>query len=242
MWSKLVSRAIVHLGVLLEKEKGRIARKTLPAFANKPKGLVIQLPRRFKNPGRIVIGDGVRLGPDCVLSANTEYPGGSLQHPEGRHVTQTFEPTLTIGDRVSATAGLQIYALGEVTIGDDVMFAANIFICDSLHAYEDPNKPYKYQGMTDPDPIRIGRGCWIGQNVVILPGVTIGEFAIVGANSVVTRSIPPRSIAAGTPARVRKRWDGGTESWQSITDPAPGRAPAEGSARGELSVVRERSK
>jgi acetyltransferase-like isoleucine patch superfamily enzyme len=66
-------------------------------------------------------------------------------------------------------------------------------------------------------PIVIKRGCWIGQNVVIMPGVTIGELSIIGANSVVTGNIPPRSIAVGAPARVIKTWDAASRAWVPVT-------------------------
>jgi lipopolysaccharide O-acetyltransferase len=62
--------------------------------------------------------------------------------------------------------------------------------------------------------VEIGRGCWIGQNVVILPSVKIGEMSIIGANSVVTQSIPERSIAVGAPARVIKQWDDKNREWR----------------------------
>ena len=94
------------------------------------------------------------------------------------------------------------------------MFASNVFICDGLHSTRSAETPYKYQGMTRIAPIRIGRGSWIGQNVVILPGVNIGELVTVGANSVVTADIPPRSIALGNPAKVIKRWNATDGEWR----------------------------
>jgi acetyltransferase-like isoleucine patch superfamily enzyme len=59
-----------------------------------------------------------------------------------------------------------------------------------------------WQGFTSKGPTRIGDNCWFGVNCVITSGVTIGERCVIGANSVVTRDIPPRSIAAGVPAKV----------------------------------------
>ena len=76
--------------------------------------------------------------------------------------------------------------------------------------------PYKYQGIGRVAPVRIGRGAWIGQNVVISPGVTVGPLAIVGANAVVTRDVPAGCIALGTPARVVRRWDPDRGSWQRV--------------------------
>jgi acetyltransferase-like isoleucine patch superfamily enzyme len=215
---RVILKLVVKLGVLLERSGRQIGEASLPAFANRPKGFVMQLPRRIHNPERITLGDDVKLGPNSVLSANSEYPGGWMHHPEGRHVTQQFDSRIVIGHRVTATSALQVVALKEIVIEDDVMFASNNFICDGLHAYHHANEPYKYQGMTRIAPIRIGRGSWIGQNVIVMPGVTIGELAIVGANSVVTRDVPARCIAVGNPARVVKRWDEAAQRWQAVTD------------------------
>jgi acetyltransferase-like isoleucine patch superfamily enzyme len=66
-------------------------------------------------------------------------------------------------------------------------------------------------------PIVIKRGCWIGQNVVVMPGVTIGELSIIGANSVVTRDVPARSIAVGSPATVIKTWDATGRRWVAVS-------------------------
>ena len=213
--ARMIKRLLVRLGVVLNRLDGEIARASLPQFATNPKSLTIQHPSRFNNPDRIHLGDDVKIGPNSVLSANTQYPGGWLHHPKGQHVSQQFTPTLEIGDRVTATGALQIYALDRITIEDDVMFATNVFICDGLHGYETADVPYKYQGMTRIAPIRIGYGSWIGQNVVIMPGVTIGRLAIVGANSVVTKAIPAQCIAMGTPARIVKRWSDEQATWEN---------------------------
>lgn len=62
-------------------------------------------------------------------------------------------------------------------------------------------------------PVTIGRNCWIGARVIILPGVTIGNFSIIGAGSVVTKDIPEYSIAVGNPAHVIKKWDPDSKAW-----------------------------
>ncbi|TVP77656.1 MAG: acyltransferase [Puniceicoccaceae bacterium] len=214
--TQFMMRPIVKLGVELERLNHRIGNASLPDFANAPSRLMIQLPRRIRNPHRITLGDDVKIGPNSVLSANTEYPGGWMRHPEGRHVSQTFDSRIIIGDRVTATSALQLVALQEILIEDDVMFAANVFVCDGLHSRRSADEPYKFQGMNEIESVRIGRGSWIGQNVVLMPGVTIGELAIVGANSVVTRDVPARSIAVGNPARVIKRWNERTRRWHIV--------------------------
>lgn len=213
--NRILARSVVKLGVALEHLSHQVGSANMPAFANRPARLVIQLPRRIRNPDRMTLGDDVKLGPNSVLSATTEYPGGWMRHPEGHHVSQRFDSRIVIGHRVTATSALQVMALKEIIIEDDVMFAANVFVCDGVHSRRSADVPYKFQGMVDIEPIRIGRGSWIGQNVVVMPGVTVGELAVVGANSVVTRDVPPRSVAAGNPARVIKRWDERSRRWQT---------------------------
>jgi len=203
----------VRLGVMLYGLRTPIARATLPRFGNAPKNLNIDLPRNISGSERIVIGDDVSLGPGTFLIAVQRYPSPKMASPAFPMEPQTFEPTLRIGHRVTATANLQLFAQASVTIEDDVMFASNVFVNDGSHGYETATVPYKYQPIFKIAPITVGRGCWIGQNVVIMPGVTIGAFSVIGANAVVTKSVPPRCIAAGSPARVIKRWDDERERW-----------------------------
>lgn len=220
MARKLIRKLATKIGVLLYEVRGNIARETLPVFGNNPKNLRIDLPRRILNPGKMFLGDDVWLGPDSFLIALWRYPASPMQHPDEVLPTQQFTPKIVIGNRVTSTGGLQIAATREVVVEDDVLFSSNIYITDNMHGYETANKAYKYQPINKVAPVFIGRGSWIGQNVVILPGVTIGQNVIVGANSVVTRSIPPRSIAVGAPARVIKSWDETNQSWTTKTPPS----------------------
>ncbi|HRV93086.1 MAG TPA: acyltransferase [Anaerolineae bacterium] len=217
-WGK---KFIIKLGILINQANHAIARQTLPKFSNAPVDIEIALPRTILNPDKIALGEGVRLGPGSLLNAITVYPSSWMTHPTLPQVRQTFTPQIIIGQRVTATAGLQVAAHQNITIEDDVLFASNVNITDGLHGYEEPDTPYKYQPIFKVGPILIKRGCWIGQNVVILPGVTIGEQAIIGANSVVTKSIPDRTIAVGSPAKVIKKWSEESQQWQSVSDVEP---------------------
>lgn len=112
--------------------------------------------------------------------------------------------TLRVGDR--AQIGMNSRIDRDVTIGDDVVMGPDVVIMTASHAFEDPTVPVNQQGAAERKPVCIGRDVWIGTRVIILPGVEIGEGCVIGAGSVVTRSIPAFSVAAGNPARVvRKR-------------------------------------
>ena len=190
----------------------------MPAFGNSPRNLVIELPRRIDNSKRIFIGNDVYVGPNSFMTAISQFPPKRAQQYLTKTSCQKFDPLIKIGNRVSFTSNVIISAFNKIEIEDDVMFAANVFMNDGLHGYQNANEPFKYQPIWKIEPILIKQGCWIGQNVVILPGVTIGEYCIIGANSVVNRSIPDRCIAVGAPAKVIKRWNERNAQWFPVSD------------------------
>lgn len=204
-----------RLALMLREYEHEVAMETLPSFANTPKNLNIDLPRRIVNSEYITMGDDVYLGPNCLLVAIAQYPGVSMNAPEGTPVAH-YQPSIVVGNRVTSTGGLQIGAMDEVVIEDDVILATNINITDGFHGYQRVDVPYKFQAMERIQPIRIKRGSWVGQNVVIGPGVVVGENSIIGANSVVLDSVPDRCIAVGSPARVIKRWSDERSVWVSV--------------------------
>jgi acetyltransferase-like isoleucine patch superfamily enzyme len=211
---RALRRLATEFAIWIHESQTSVAERTLPKFANQPGHLKIELPRRILNPECITFGDNVWLGPGCFIAAVKQYPSPSLRHPQQRDDVQTFVPRIRIGDRVTSSGNLVLGAVRQIDIGDDVMFAFNVTILDNLHGFENPYVPYKYQALQRIAPVQVGRGCWIGQNAVIMPSVKIGEMSIIGANSVVTRSIPDRSIAVGAPARVIKQWDEKSQRWR----------------------------
>ncbi len=217
-----LKRAVgLRLGTLIRGFDKEIDRLSLPKFANEPQNLHFQSPRQISNAACIWIGDNVSLGPGCLLSPTRRYPGTFMQDAPDTEV-QEFDPVIRIGDRVSATGYLTIGAAERVEIGDDALFASHIFISDNQHGHSRVDIPFKYQPLEKIAPVKIGRGSWIGEHVVIMPGVTIGDMSIIGANSVVTQSVPDRCIAVGAPARVIRRWDEGNGSWGPVNGTGPG--------------------
>ncbi|MBF2707581.1 acyltransferase [Flavobacterium soyangense] len=118
-----------------------------------------------------------------------------------------------IGDRTRI--GLSNTIIGPVTIGNDVRLAQNITLSGLNHNYEDVSLPIHVQGVYT-SPIIVEDDCWIGANVVVVAGVTIGKHSIVAAGCIVTKNIPPFSVAVGNPARVIKTYNPETKTWEKV--------------------------
>lgn len=134
-------------------------------------------PRR-----RITTGTAVHLAPNA-----------SLQNPE----------RISIGDRSRIGARCTLWAgsrEGRIDIGSDCTFAPDVFLTASNYSFEAGMRILDQA--TDEPSIVVGDDVWLGTRVIVLAGVEIGSGCVVGAGAVVTRSLPPGSIAVGTPARV----------------------------------------
>ncbi|WP_316839593.1 acyltransferase [Pedobacter gandavensis] len=118
-----------------------------------------------------------------------------------------------IGDQT--IIGLGNVVIGPVTIGNEVMLAQNIVISALNHGYEDPTISPRRQKETCKQII-INDDVWVGSNTVITAGVTLGKHCIIGAGSVVTKDIPPFSVAVGNPARVIKQYNPESGIWERV--------------------------
>lgn len=153
------------------------------------------------------IGNGLTTGVNVRLDAFA--PRGS-------------PPVLQIGRHVQINDSVHIGAIEQVIIGDYTLIASRVFISDHNHgnyqtpeAASAPDIPPAIRPLSSKS-VHIGCNVWLGEQVCILSGVTIGDGAIVGANSVVTHNIPANSIAAGNPARVIRLFDAVTQTWKKI--------------------------
>ena len=144
----------------------------------------------------ITIGEGFRAEAGLVLGVYDNFQG------------KTYLPKLTIGENVHLGFWNRITCCNEIVIGNNVLCAGKVFITDHFHGYTkkiDFNVPPVERELYSKGRVVIEDNVWIGEGVVVLPGVKIGEGAIIGANAVVTKDIPPRSIAAGVPAKVQQK-------------------------------------
>jgi acetyltransferase-like isoleucine patch superfamily enzyme len=114
---------------------------------------------------------------------------------------------IEIGERVIIRPSTKLFGESEVlqtsiTIEDDVLIGCGVHIYINNHSFYDFTLPIIDQGYTPDKQVILRRGCWIGANAIILPGVEIGENTVVGAGSVVTKSVPDRVVVAGVPAKI----------------------------------------
>ena len=115
-----------------------------------------------------------------------------------------------IGD--NTLIGMNNVIIGPVNIGNNVIFAQNIVASGLNHEYRDPETPIRFQPVTTAT-ITVEDDCWIAANTVLTAGITIGRHSVIGAGSVVTKDIPPYSVAVGNPAKVLKRYDPAVKEW-----------------------------
>ncbi len=113
-----------------------------------------------------------------------------------------FTPELKIGN--NSGIGVSSEINGPVVIGNDVMMGPEVVIYTSGHKFDRTDVPMTEQGSTEPEPVTIGNDVWIGRRVIIMPGVSIGDGAVIGAGAVVTKDILAYAVAAGVPAKVIK--------------------------------------
>ena len=151
--------------------------------------------------GRIIVfrtpKSVIRIGNHCVFNSSSKLNFRGINHPCILQ-TGTNHARIIIGDHVEMS-GCSIVCNDSVTIGNHVLFGANCQIGD--------RDGHQDRYASKPAPIIIEDGVWLGMNVTVLKGVTIGKNTIIGANSLVTKDIPANCIAAGSPCKIIKEID-----------------------------------
>jgi lipopolysaccharide O-acetyltransferase len=168
---------------------------------------IIRFPFDIRGKKNIRWETGFTTGRGCRIEA---YP------IEAKKVVLEFGKNVQINDYV------HISAMRQIKIGNDVLMASKIYISDCVHGLysgeEEQSTPDipPMQRKYVCKPVLIEDNVWIGEFVSILPGVTIGRGSVIGANSVVTKSIPPYVIAVGTPAKPIKQYNFVTKRWERV--------------------------
>ncbi len=138
---------------------------------------------------------------EALLDGRLEVGANAFFEPDV-WITLSDDARISIGEGTFLNIAVMVAAMDRVEIGAHCMLANGCFVTDANHRFDDPDTPITWQGFASKGPTKIGDNVWLGANVVVTSGVTIGERCVIGANSVVTQDIPPFSIAAGAPAKV----------------------------------------
>lgn len=138
-------------------------------------------------------------------------------------VEETCSPMIKIGQGFHASERLHISVINRVEIGDDCLFGSGVYISDHNHGsykgseQSHPNELPVERKLISHGTVIIGSRVWMGDNVIIVGPVTIGDGVVVGANSVVTRDVPDNVIVAGVPAKILKQFNLITGQWEVVS-------------------------
>ncbi len=171
-----------------------------------PKAKLIRLPFDVRNKRNIDLGKNLTTGFNCRLEA----------YPDNNDTSLIFGSNVQINDYVHITAK------EKVLIGNNVLIASKVYISDCSHGSysgdENDSNPSISPSLRPlhSKPVIIGDNVWLGEFVSVLPGVTIGNGTIVGANSVVTKNLPEYVIAVGAPAKPIKKFNFDKNIWELL--------------------------
>lgn len=171
-----------------------------------PNAKIIRFPIDIRGKKYMEVGKGFTTGFGCRLEA---YP-------------ERNQKTLFIGDNFQMNDYVHISAMERIDIGNNVLLASKIFISDLSHGSYSGDENDSHPDSIPKNrklfarSITIEDNVWLGEFVSVLPGVTIGKGTIVGANSVVSKTLPPYVVAVGTPAKPIKKFNFETNRWEKI--------------------------
>jgi acetyltransferase-like isoleucine patch superfamily enzyme len=189
-------------------------QKTYP-FASSGRKLSIHIPCELsrRTAHQIKLGDSVLIRKGTWLNI---VPG------------LDSELKIIIDDNSVIGRASSISAKNSIHIERDVILSSSVLIHDHAHAYEDIHLPIRDQGVTPGGRIRIEQGCWIGNGSSIMCNggeLVIGRNSVIGAEAVITKSVPPYSVVVGNPGRVVKHFDFTKQAWvdgaAAPKEPAP---------------------
>ncbi len=204
LWEPLITRLIALIPPV---PKAWAVRRRLyqSILAQMDGSSYIQEGVEIVGAGNVYLGKNVTILRNACLSAAEQnsklYLGNSVLLNKEVEIEVKAGATVEIGDRTFINKNTWISAGASIKIGQDCLIAPYVGIVATNRSYADPDTPINRQEPTSKG-ITIGDDCWLGHRVSVLDGVTIGQGCVIGAGAVVTKDIPPYSIAVGVPAKV----------------------------------------
>ncbi|MBD1896758.1 acyltransferase [Coleofasciculus sp. FACHB-129] len=208
-WSRMNEFLLITLIGGIRRPLGTMLRRLLyPTILGRVgKALYIQSGVELLNAPAIEVGDNVKILRDVRLNANGKNSKISLgdlvclDRGVDINVTEGGNCNIVIGERTHISPYTCLGGPGNIKIGKFCLIASHVGIYANNHNFADPTVYIWKQGITCKG-IVIEDDCWLGSGVKVLDGVTIGKGSVIGAGAVVTKDIPPYSVAVGVPARV----------------------------------------
>lgn len=176
--------------------KDRYSHRISMQFNKCPKTVQFEKFGLLEGAEYISIGDGTKFQKNIYLTAWRNYK------------EQRFLPQILIGENCSFGAWNHITCINRIYIGDGFLSGKWVTITDNSHGratIDDANIIPSLRNVYSKGPVIIGRNVWVGDKATILPGITIGNGVIIGANSVVTKDVPDFCVVAGNPAKIIKK-------------------------------------
>lgn len=163
-----------------------------------------------------VVRSPLQVTPSCIV-LHPHVCIGKHARIEGvfEYNAKRFTPVIEFGEGCTVEQGLHLTCAHHVTIGRNTAVAAYVTISDIHHPYENVDIPIEQQDI-EVHEVMIGDDCKIYNGAVITPGVHIGKHVTIGANAVVTSDIPDYCVAVGAPARIIKRYDSISRTWEKL--------------------------
>jgi len=181
---------VMRILAIVDRLRGKILQSKFLSWGMNSS---IGVPLRVVGQDSITVGDNTVFNDGLILTSWTNYGYGAR---------------IVIGSNVTIGAFNHITCVNKVVIGDGFLSGKWVTITDNSHGsstIDDLIIPPSQRQVVSKGPVLIGKNVWIGDKSTILPGVIIGDGVIIGANSVVTKSIPPFCVAAGNPAVIIKK-------------------------------------
>ncbi len=198
---KVMSKISNYFGIRIKMVWQRFRYQR--SFLKFGKRSLIIRPDRIMGREYIAVGEYVRILHHLRIEAISQWR------------EQIFSPKISIGDYVTMEQNCHIIAADELTIGNHVTISGNVFISDTEHEYEKLDTNIHQQNLKV-KKVSIGDYCFIGYGAVIQAGTVLGKHCIVGSNAVVKGVYEDYSVIAGVPARVVKKYNPTTETWEKV--------------------------
>lgn len=183
---------------------------TVYLLLNGTKQFTIMPQMTINNIKKLNVGSNFYLGRNSRFLIVTSYKGSN------------YTSSVRIGNNVSIGNRFTALSAAPIVIEDDCLLASDILITSENHGMNPVIHASYADNPLDTAPVNIGKGCWIGEKAVILPGVTLGDKCIVAAGAVVNKSFPSYTLIGGVPARALKTYDFDTQQWESVKNRGTG--------------------